>query len=125
MKKRDLVIILSVIVIAILSFVGYRVFDKQASDANYVIVSVNGEEYKRVSLSDPQTVVVENNGHRNEIKITEEGVKMLSSSCDNQNCVMQGEATLENFETRILGGWIICLPNQVSIELVKGDSNEN
>lgn len=125
MKKRDIVIILSVIVIALLSFVGYRAFEKQAAEKNYVVIYVNGKVYKTVNLSDPQIVVVENNGHHNEIEITEEGVKMLSSSCDNQNCVMQGEATLENYETRLLGGWIICLPNQVSIELVKGDSDED
>ncbi|MFA9422344.1 MAG: NusG domain II-containing protein [Sedimentibacter sp.] len=125
MKKRDKIIILSVVLIALLSFVGYRISEKQISQENYVVISVNGEIYKTVSLSDPQIVVIENNGHHNEIEITEEGVRMLASNCDNQVCVMQGEATLENIDNRLMGGWIVCLPHQISIELVKGDSNEN
>ncbi len=125
MKKRDIVIILSVVLIALVSFVGFRVLEKQTSQSNYVVIYVNGEVYKTVNLNEPQIVVIDKNDHHNEIEITEEGVKMLASSCDNQICVMQGEATLENMETRIMGGWIVCLPNEISIELVKGDSNEN
>lgn len=125
MKKRDIIIILIIVAIALLSFVGYRAFEKEAGAENYVVIYVNGEVYKTVSLNDPQTVIVEENGNRNEIEITHEGVSMHSASCDNQLCVMQGEATLENMDTRIMGGWIVCLPNGVSVELVKGDSDAN
>ncbi|MBQ8161668.1 MAG: NusG domain II-containing protein [Clostridia bacterium] len=53
----------------------------------------------------------------NVIHLTPDGVNMESSTCENQDCVQQGSVTLENRHERLLGGWIICLPNQVSLEL--------
>ncbi len=57
----------------------------------------------------------------NLIHLTPEGAYMEASTCHNQDCVEQGMVTLENRETRVLGNWIICLPNQVSIELFTPD----
>lgn len=33
----------------------------------------------------------------------------------------QGEVTLDNYEDRVLMNWIVCLPNQVTLELVVDD----
>ncbi len=121
MKKRDIQIILIIIVFALLSFGGFKYFEGEVGNSNYVVISVDGEEYKRVSLTEPQTVIIDKNGRHNEIKITENGVYVKNANCDNQDCILQGEANLQNIEERIMGGWIVCLPNKVSIELVKGD----
>lgn len=121
MKKRDIQVILIIIVIAILFFLGFKYFQKEIGNKNYVVISVDGEEYKRVSLTEPQTVIIDKNGRHNEIEITENGVFVKNANCDNQDCILQGEANLQNIEERIMGGWIVCLPNKVSIELVKGD----
>lgn len=53
----------------------------------------------------------------NVIHITDQGVVMESSTCENQDCVGQGEVTLENRELRILSNYIICLPQQVVVQL--------
>ena len=53
----------------------------------------------------------------NNIHVTPTGVYMESASCENQDCVLQGEVTLENKDTRVLENMIICLPNQVFLEL--------
>ena len=53
----------------------------------------------------------------NLIHLTPEGVYMEDSTCENHDCVEQGEVTLENRKDRILGNMIICLPNQVYLEL--------
>ena len=53
----------------------------------------------------------------NDICVTPTGVYMESSTCENQDCVYQGEVTLDNMDERILGNMIICLPNQVCLEL--------
>jgi hypothetical protein len=42
---------------------------------------------------------------------------MESATCENQDCVHQGEVTLENKNARVLENLIICLPNQVYLEL--------
>ena len=53
----------------------------------------------------------------NLLHVTPEGFYMESSTCENQDCVEQGLVTLENRSERILGGWVICLPNLVYLEL--------
>ena len=53
----------------------------------------------------------------NLIHLTPEGVYMEDSTCENHDCVEQGIVTLENRTDRILGNMIICLPNQVILEL--------
>lgn len=53
----------------------------------------------------------------NVLHLTPEGFSMESSTCKNQDCVGQGEVTLENREERVLQNCVICLPNQVMAEL--------
>ena len=53
----------------------------------------------------------------NIIHLTPEGVYMEDSTCANHDCIQQGMVTLENREERILSNMIICLPNQVSLQL--------
>ena len=53
----------------------------------------------------------------NTIHLTPEGVYMEDSTCEGHDCVQQGEVTLDNRAERILGNMIICLPNQVTLEL--------
>jgi hypothetical protein len=43
---------------------------------------------------------------------------MESSNCDNQNCVQQGEVTLDNREERLLFNMVICLPHELQLELL-------
>lgn len=62
-------------------------------------------------------------GHEmiNIIRITDKAVFMESSTCENQDCVGQGEVTLENKELRILSNYIICLPHQVVVQLYSAE----
>lgn len=53
----------------------------------------------------------------NTIHLTPEGVYMEDSTCEGHDCVQQGEVTLDNRNERILGNMIICLPNQVTLQL--------
>ena len=57
----------------------------------------------------------------NVIAITDTGVYMESSTCENQNCVQEGTVTLENRETRILSNYILCLPQQVVVQLYSAE----
>ena len=49
--------------------------------------------------------------------MTADSICMHSSSCDNQDCVEQGVVSLENRSKRVLQNMVICLPNQVTLEL--------
>lgn len=53
----------------------------------------------------------------NVIHLTPDGVWMEDANCANHDCMDQGEVTLDNIDERVLGNMIICLPNQVVLQL--------
>ena len=54
----------------------------------------------------------------NVIHVTQAGFRMEKSNCEGQDCVDEGEVTLENRQERILGNMVICLPHQLVIYLI-------
>ena len=68
-----------------------------------------------------EQVLSDGTATENVIHVTSEGVYMEDSTCDNHDCIDQGEVTLENRQDRILGNYIICLPNQVTLQLMTPD----
>lgn len=121
MKKSDIILIGSIIVVGLALMFGVRLLGSM-EEKNFVRVSVDGQEYKTVPLSKPQQIVVEKNGVHNVVNIAADGsVWMEEANCDNQDCVQQGTVSLENMNKRPLGNMIVCLPNRVVIELVAAD----
>lgn len=97
--------------------------EETARPRGYVLIAA-GNEAKWFALpeEEPMNLTVnqtdaDGNVYSNVICLTPEGVYMAASTCENQDCVQQGEVTLDNRELRVLGSWIICLPHQVSVEL--------
>jgi len=86
----------------------------------YLRVQVGGEVWPVIPLTDGgvYTVTQPEKGAVNVIHTTRTGAVMHSSTCENQNCVQQGEVTLSNRGTRVLGSLIVCLPNEVLVELL-------
>ena len=85
----------------------------------YLRVQVGSEVLPLLPLTDGgEYEVDQGNGRVNVIHTTATGAVMHSSTCDNQSCVQQGEVTLENRDTRVLTNMIICLPNQVILEIL-------
>ena len=120
MKKQRLWLILAVlaVVAAAAALMLARHPSSTPVDEPTVIITVDGREYMRVPLSRPQVVTIsQENGAVNVVEITEHGAVMQSSTCENQLCVHMGEVTVENWEWRVNGAFIICLPNRVSVEL--------
>ena len=60
----------------------------------------------------------------NTVTIGKNSFYMSESSCPDQICIMEGEVTLENRGERMLGSFVYCLPNQVSLQLVDPDEME-
>ena len=119
MDKKNLLVIVCIAVIAA-ALLGMSLLHRPETAVNEdaVIISVDGREYRRVPLSQPQTVTVgQENGCVNVIEVSDHGAVMVSSTCDNQLCVNMGEVTVDNWRFRPNQQFIICLPNRVSIEL--------
>lgn len=85
----------------------------------YLLVSVKGVLYEPIPLYSEGSYTVRQTDidAENVIHVTEDSVYMESSTCENQDCVLQGTVSLENMAERVLGNMIICLPNQVTLEL--------
>ena len=54
----------------------------------------------------------------NTFRLTANGFWMEDANCPGHDCIHEGEVTLENRETRVLWNMVICLPHQLSAELI-------
>ena len=89
----------------------------------YVVINVGGRQYGDPIPMDRDKIITikQDNGEINKIHITPEYVVMESSTCENQDCIGEGEVNVNTYQDRILSTFIICLPNQVTIEMVPAD----
>lgn len=111
MKKRDLILILSLLIISVIILVFVSVLSK---DGSYVIIRVNGNEICRYSLYEDG--VYELNGGTNILHI-ENGVAYLENAdCPDKLCVRQGKI-------KKTGQVITCLPNKLTVT-VYGQTND-
>lgn len=93
---------------------------------SYLLVRVGGGVYTPIPLNGENAFrIAQADGSENVIHIGENSFYMESSNCDNQNCVQQGEVTLENRDTRLLFNMIICLPHNLSLEMLTREEAEN
>ena len=130
MKKKTWLILL--ICIALIALVGVLALviggpNRQAPEEmdvakGYVYIAA-GDQEKWFVLPEEESIITltrtDGNGKeiRNEIALFADGAYMKFSTCDNQDCVHQGQVTLENKASRALQNMILCLPNDVIIEL--------
>ena len=85
----------------------------------YLRVQVGDQVWEPIALADgDEYTISQPDGKTNVVRASADGAVMHSSTCDNQSCVQQGEVTLENRDTRVLTNMIICLPNQVILEIL-------
>ena len=83
----------------------------------YLVVQVAGAMYEPIPLYEEGRYTITRGDLVNTIEVTPESIRMYESSCDNQDCVEQGIVSLENKSKRVLQNMIICLPNEVVLEL--------
>ena len=123
MKKKDILLICGVLLLALAAFFASRLLLPKSSGAE-VTVYVGGEVYAKVSASDYQTITVDQgDGKVNVIVIDASGVRMDSSTCKNQICVRHSTIDPAQADELLLDHWIVCLPNGVSVE-VTGTEDE-
>lgn len=91
----------------------------QEAPIAYLVLSVGNTRYKPLPIfREAEYRLHQQNGRDNVLHVTRDSVYMREANCDNQSCIKQGTVTLDNAETRVLGNMIICLPNQVVLELL-------
>ncbi len=89
---------------------------REATEA-YLVITVAGEMYEPIPLEESARYSITRGENVNVVEVTQDSVWMASSTCDNQDCVEQGTVSLENRDGRVLKNMVICMPNDVTLEL--------
>lgn len=108
MKKKDLILICSVLVLAAAFWLVPRAVGLFGNSKEQKLrITVSGEEYGSYSLEEDQVIKV---GDTNVCEIKDKKVSMLSADCPDQLCIHQRTIQLQ-------GETIVCLPNKVVLEI--------
>jgi len=92
----------------------------------YLVVSVRGNLYEPMPLAGEGSFTIKQDENTtNTVHVTPNSIWMEHSTCDNQDCVDQGTVSLENMGSRVLSNMIICLPNEVVLELHTAETLES
>ena len=112
MKKMDLVLVLTVAVLAIGGLLVYNVLGQK--EAGLVVVEVDGEVFGEYKLFENQEVLI----NETNVLLIENGVvNMYEANCPDQICVMHVPIS-KNGET------IVCLPNKVVVTVKEAATGE-
>ena len=108
MKKRDIVLICSVIVFAgIIYFIGAW---KDQAEGDKAVITVDGKQYGTYNLNQNQQIEIENKYGQNRITICHGVVFMEEADCPDQYCVGQGKIHKN-------GEQLVCLPHKLVVEV--------
>ena len=89
-----------------------------SDDPLRVYVTLDGTALIDLPFGEAHSVTVTlPDGGENAVRLTGEAVFMESANCENHDCVDMGAVTRENLELRVMGGFIVCLPHRVSVEV--------
>ena len=90
----------------------------EAGDGLRVYITCDGKPLLDLPFGEAHSVqILQEDGSENTVAITSDAVYMEHADCDNQDCVHMGAVTRENLELRVMGGFIVCLPHRLSVEV--------
>lgn len=114
LKKNDLILMIVIVALGVGAILAIH-FTKESGSK--VRVTLKQEELKTFKLKENTIYTVEGeNGAWNTFEIKDGYVDMIDASCPDKLCVAQ-KSIHYNHET------IVCLPNQVVLEIVGGEEN--
>ena len=92
---------------------------------SYLLVRTANSVFAPIPLTEEGSFkIAQADGSENVVHVGKNSFYMESSNCDNQNCVGEGEVTLENKDSRVLFNMVLCLPHELSLELLTPEETE-
>lgn len=99
-------------------------FSKNPAES-YLLIRTNQSASPPIPLNEEYSFTVSQpDGSENVVHVGVNSFYMESSNCDNQNCVQEGTVTLENMNQRVLFNMVLCLPHQLSLEMLTASEAE-
>ena len=119
MKKNDVILIAVLLVAAVLTAVGMRIWQmNNTKDAAKVVVTIDGQVYGTYPLSEDRTEKIElPDGTYNILTISDGYADVTEASCPDQICVKHNHIKYSKES-------IVCLPNKVVVTVEGGEDNE-
>jgi len=119
MKRRDWIILAVVLVISLTLFLLRPTSDTTDTSTAYLRITAPDQTFELIPLTETREIVIDQeDGSHNVVEIFPGGFRMKESNCKNQDCVLQGDVTVDNVAGRVLANEVICLPHRVVLELV-------
>ena len=115
--KRDIILVLSMVIIAAAAFLIINFAVKK--DGSYAVIKVDGNVIKTLDLNSGETTI-EVNGYQggvNKVVINDGKVSMTEADCPDELCVKTGKISR-------VGETIVCLPHRVVVE-IKGSQDDD
>ena len=119
MKKNDIILIAVLLVVALLTAGGMRIWQmNNTKDTANVVVTIDGEVYGTYPLSEDRTERIElPDGSYNILIISGGYADVTEASCPDQICVKHNHIRYSKES-------IVCLPNKVVVTVEGGEENE-
>lgn len=114
MKKKDLVLIGFLLIIAIVGMIAINLGKKPGSQ---VVITVDGNIYKTADIKEDQTILVNTKNGDNTVVIADGMVDMTKADCPDKICVNHKKISKS-------GETIVCLPQKVVVEVTGMDDKE-
>lgn len=119
MRRRDWLILGIVLLASLILFLLRPGVSGTDTATPYLRITVPGQTYELIALDAEREIVIDQeDGSHNVIEVFVGGFRMKESNCTNQDCVLQGDVTVDNIGERALANEVICLPHKVVLELV-------
>lgn len=109
MKKQDLILIGSLLLIGIALLAGYHLW--YCDSGSSVEITIDGEVYQTLSLSKNTTIEIPSGNGSNILTIRNGIADMTEADCPDQLCVKQ-KAISHTGET------LVCLPHKVVVKII-------
>ncbi len=119
MKKNDVILIAALLVVALLTAGGMRIWQmNNTKDTANVVVTIDGEVYGTYPLSEDRTERIEiPDGSYNILVISDGYADVTEASCPDLICVKHNHIRYSKES-------IVCLPNKVVVTVEGGEENE-
>jgi hypothetical protein len=117
LKKMDIVIIFTLICLSFTPNIIHFKLANKNYNLEYIVIKVSKNTYKEIPLSEDDEFEIQTENGSNTVLIENNTIKITSATCTDGLCMKQGAISK-------VGQSIICLPNQVIIE-IKGEESED
>ncbi|MEW8993968.1 NusG domain II-containing protein [Clostridium sp.] len=113
MKKMDIVIIIILLIVSFIPYIMLKNYQKGYEGINYAIISIDGEEKKRIELKEAldEEFTFNSSYGINKVVVHNMKIGIVDADCKDRICIDEG------FIGEV-GERIVCLPNRLIIEIV-------